>query len=1263
MLDFVQIRTSTKKIGRKKDDHDILVTIYPEFIVGPTEDLLVKGGKFYAIWDEEVGMWSRDIMDVQRIIDGALRDKLESFPAIEPNIEVKWLREWSSNKWREFHQYVERCAESDVELDSKVIFSDGNPSKSDFSSRKLSYPMRAGSTDAYDELMDTLYDPIERQKIEWAIGSIFTGASKEIQKFIVLYGDAGSGKSTVLNIIQWLFEDYCSVFEARALTSKSNSFALESFSSNPLVSVDHDGDLSRIEDNTRLNSVVSHETMMVNEKYKMPYPARFNTFLFVGTNTPVKITNAKSGLMRRLIEVTPSGNHIPFDKYRSILAQIKFELSAIAYRCIQVYSDMGMDAYDSYRPTSMMSSTNDFYNFVDDSFDIFSSQDYVSLTQAWEMYKNYASDANIPYPMTKRVFKDELKNYFNQFEARSRINGEQVRNVYTGFRNDIFSAYGPMTPESIFETKPKDRRMLSLEFTVSNFDKRYSEACAQYANGDGTPMLKWDNVSTKLGDLDTSKLHYVKVPENHIVIDFDLVDENGDKSLHRNLKEAAKWPETYSELSKSGQGVHLHYIYDGDPSKLANSYSDRIEIKVFSGKASLRRKLTKCNNSPIKTISSGLPLKKGGDKVIDFEGLKNERALRTFIKKNLNKEYHPGTKPSIDFIAKGLEDSYSSGMRYDVSDMRQAISNFAAGSTHHAVYCMQVVQQMKFKSEEPSDGVDWDEDSIVFYDVEVFPNLFVVVYKVAGEDHSPVKMINPEPIDIEKLVGYKLVGFNNRRYDNHILYGRLMGYSNEQLYKLSSRIVSGDRNAMFAEAYGLSYTDIYDFSSVKQSLKKFEIELGIHHQELGLSWDEPVDESMWDKVASYCINDVVATEAVFNARQDDFHARQMLAELSGLSVNDTTNRHTTKIIFGNDRHPQDKFVYTDLSEMFPGYTFEYGKSVYREEEVGEGGYVYSEPGYYENVALLDVASMHPTSILRLNLFGDEYTAKFEELLRARLHIKHKEYAEASKMLGGRLAPYLGLEEDLSKLAFALKIVINSVYGLTAAKFDCEFKDPRNIDNIVAKRGALFMVDLKHAVQEKGYTVAHIKTDSIKIPNADEGIIKFVQEFGEKYGYTFEHEATYSKFVLVNDAVYVARDESGWSATGAQFAVPYIFKRMFSGEPLTFDDFCETKSVSGTSSIYLDMNESLADGEHDYTFVGRVGQFTPMVSGSGGGILLREKEGKYYAVTGTKGYRWLESEMVKTLEKKDDVDESYYEALMDKARDTIEKYVSYEKLVS
>src|SRR5690606_18181304 len=141
---------------------------------------------------------------------------------------------------------------------------------------------------------------------------------------------------------------------------------------------------------------------------------------------------------------------------------------------------------------------------------------------------------------------------------------------------------------------------------------------------------------------------------------------------------------------------------------------------------------------------------------------------------------------------------------------------------------------------------------------------------------------------------------------------------------------------------------------------------------------------------------------------------------------------------------------------------------------------------------------------------------------ARIAIKQKRYDEIKQTHGDKLALHLTIEEEAEALSYELKIVHNMVDAFTAAKCDNSYIDPKNVDNIVAKRGALFMVDLKHFVQEQGFTVAHIKTDSIKIPNATPEIIDLVMEFGHQYGYNFVHEETFEKFCLTNKAVYIAK---------------------------------------------------------------------------------------------------------------------------------------------
>jgi energy-coupling factor transporter ATP-binding protein EcfA2 len=1275
-MDFYQIL-----VGETKEKS---LELYPDFVIGRSEDLMVQGGKFYAIWDEEKGLWSRDEYDVQRLVDEDLfREKERLQRETGQKYTVKSMRSFGSFSWPRFRKFMANISDNSHPLDNKLVFANTEVKKTDYASRKLPYSIGEGEIAAWDELTSTLYSPVERAKIEWAIGSIVAGDSKKIQKFFVLYGPPGTGKSTILNIIQALFEGYTTTFDGKALGSSNASFATEVFRFNPLVAIQHDGDLSRIEDNARLNSIIAHEEMVMNEKYKSSYSSRIDAMLFIGSNQPVRISDAKSGIIRRLIDIHPTGIKFGAKHYQSLMTQIDFELGAIAHHCLQVYLSMGKNYYNQYRPLEMMLQTDIFFNFIEAHFDVFKKQDHVTLSQAYLLYKEYCAESGIERPLPQYKMREELRNYFQVFKDRGELDGEPVRSLYMGFTADKFKA--PKDDPTVFS--------LVLEEKTSLLDEYLAQFPAQVARNDGMPTKRWANVKTTLSDIDSRKIHYVKVPENHVVIDFDLKDDNGHKAIERNLEAASHWPPTYGELSKSGSGVHLHYTYTGDCDELVSRFAEGIEVKTYRGDAALRRKLTRCNAIPIATISSGLPLKDKKDKVLKDKTIKSEQGLRELIRRNLRKEIHPGTKPSIDFIKKILDDAYESGMQYDVTDLRSRIVAFANNSSNQAVASLKVVKEMKWASADAGEtkeeaftadpAVEAADDRLVFFDVEVYPNLFVICWKFQGSEEV-ARMINPKPHEVAELFKLKLVGFYCRRYDNHILYAAAMGANTEELFRLSSKIVEGNRSATFSQAYNLSYVDIWEFSSVKQSLKKFEIDLGILHMELDIPWNEPVDKKDWERVVEYCVNDVRATEAVFEDRRGDFVARQILAELSGLTVNDTTQNHTAKILFGDKvKTAHKEFVYTDLSTEFPGYKFELGRSYYKGEEPGEGGYVYAEPGMYENVAVLDVASMHPTSIVQLNAFGP-YTAKFEDLIKARIAIKRKDFDAAAGMLDGRLLPFLsdphtGYDiEGADQLAYALKIVINIVYGLTSAKFDNPFRDIRNRDNIVAKRGALFMIDLKHELQKMGAQVVHIKTDSVKIPNATPEIIKFVTEFGAKYGYDFEHEETYDRFCLVNDAVYVAGIkmvpwEEGypkykWTTVGAQFQHPYVFKSLFSGDELIFDDYCEARSVvKGTMYLYKGsekpVNGVLNGDAALMKHVGRTGLFVPVEKD--GGALYRFNDGKYYAVSGTKGHLWLEADTAIERGEQDDleIDVSYFEKLKEEAIAAIEKFGSFEEFVS
>ena len=202
MIDFLIISTRSTKRG--------VIEIYPKFIIKKSSDLMIRGGDFYAIWLEDRGLWSTDEQDALQLIDWEL-DKYAEENRKNFDSSIKVLHMWDSESGMidSWHKYCQKqMRDSFHMLDEKLIFSNTPTNKKDYASKRLNYPLEEGATDAWNKLMSTIYSEEERTKIEWAIGSIVCGESKKLQKFMVLYGAAGTGKSTVLNIVQQLFEGW-----------------------------------------------------------------------------------------------------------------------------------------------------------------------------------------------------------------------------------------------------------------------------------------------------------------------------------------------------------------------------------------------------------------------------------------------------------------------------------------------------------------------------------------------------------------------------------------------------------------------------------------------------------------------------------------------------------------------------------------------------------------------------------------------------------------------------------------------------------------------------------------------------------------------------------------------------------------------------------------------------------------------------------------------------------------------------------------------
>ena len=1310
MLDFL--------VKFKEDKHK---SISCTFRSTRRKDLMTKGGRFEAFFDEKTGMWSTDLDELCIRVDEELEEKAAEVNAVSPGYTPEYMSVYNTGILKSFINFIKDVPDKFDTLDKRVVFADETPTREDFCAHKVDYILEEGDYSAWDKMMSTLYDPEDREKFEWAIGALFSGKSREIQKAIFVEGQPGRGKSTIFDIMQEMMPYHSTAFVAEDLGNDSKQFAVSAFAKNPLFAVDADAKLFNISATNRMNQIISHDRTLVNEKFKAPYAMRVTTMLFMASNDHLDINSSRSGLMRRIILIKPSGRTLPRAEYDELRRRITFEYGAIAYHCLDVFNSLGESYYDDLRDKRLLDGSNETYKFLKEIYLEIINEPYTTINALWLKFRQWLDQNNTTQVLHRKIdFENDVINYFEHCSDRK----YGAYKVLEGFKSYMFEFN---TYENENEKTNDIPDWLELKETSQEenvLNKLYSDCLAQEANDADHPKEKWDNVKTTIKDIDTSKVHYVLPPEKHIVIDFDLKDAEGNKNLELNLEAAKIFPATYCEVSKGGQGLHLHYIYDGDIDELASLYAEHIEIISFKGKRALRRRLSMCNGLCVSVLKEGqLPKKEVKEKVVNTEIVINEKNIRSRIAKALRKEVHDDTTSNVNFIQEVLESAYASGVDYDVSDLRQPVLVFAKNSTNQSLANIKKVNKMHFMSKrfeeslkmsEPTESRVDEDAPIIFLDVEIFPNLFLVCWKLKGQQGC-TRWFNPTAEQVRTLFNYRFIGYNNREYDNHLLYAAAHGYSVEALYRLSNIIINGTpeekRNAKFREAFNASWCDVYDMASAgnKKGLKKWELELGITHLENEHPWDEPLDEKYWQEVGDYCCNDVESTELVFDHLSGDFAARVILSKLSGLTINDTTNQHTIRILCGDKKNPQAEYVYTDLSKDFPTYEYnpfgfkieDYipgckiisGKSRFRGEDPGEGGYKIANPGYYTDVDLFDIASMHPSSAIALNVFGDEITGRFKALKDGRVQVKHiKEIGDECYNKALDILSTLGdqarsvIEEYFKEgyeagesikylaknLANALKTAINSVYGLTSASFPNKLKDPRNVDNIVAKRGALFMLTLKHKLIEMGATIVHISVDSIKLANASKKIIDFIFSYGKEYGYDFEHEAHYDKMCIVNDAVYIAHEvmadgnileEPFWTPTGKQFMVPYVFKTLFSHEELKFEDLV----IPFQTQTALYLKRSIGDTDsNDYKFIGRFGSFVPVSEESGIGCeLLRDAgEGKFAAATGTKGYLWAEAELIKASygEPMSVIDWSYFDDLADKAKATIEEYVPFEEFV-
>ena len=1361
-------------ILNQEDYGDMLyIDISWEIDSSETKIIEYDGCKFRALCKREpdINRWvefgQREIFSELKLFAKALKKATD----IDGVISSPFITGTPSYKaWQSFIK--DKRSSSSATWNNRILFQNDEYLPEYYATSKLEYvPTEGGEASAYNMFIENQLEFDSIPKFEWIMGSLFSNCIKDNEFMVVAKGEKKTGKTTLLNFVKECLGDlkeksestYSMPVDLKEITSGGSSHATEVFLKHKLFMYTDDIDLRRMKNIDQLNMLCTKSTMSVNPKGRPHTEIQFDGLLWVNTNYETGF-DPSDGIGRRILEIKFKANRLEPQLFKKVRSDMSKEIPIVVNKWIKTYKEMGVDAFSNMKVSEeTMRYGSPIYRYMTDCSRIEryskindytpdQQDNWINGTTAYTDYKQWCEDEGST-PVPGLFFYEEMKSYFSEYHGRGirMPSGQQWNHAYGGTFNPDINFNSRVTVLDMTLEDYNEYRMNNLpdwlklnHFGYSPLEKMWADCPAQYGTADH-PTIPWcceDKLRT-LSDLDTSRVHWVNPTdgywEHHIIIDLDI-KKDGNKCRELNLKRAATFPPTYAEFSKSGAGVHLHYLYDGDVLELAPIIEEDVEIKVYSGKQSLRRKNAGHNAHEIATIPVGYLPKKSAEEIARAKArqadldIKDEGHLRNLIKKAISGDTNMVShNQNTRWICTLLETAWNTpDLEFNMEPYKDDIYAYAAESSHHAGQLKILLDGCHFMSQNyktlslatvPHPVMDINDDTApiemvkndssvdvgnkapskkkppIFFDLEVYRNTNLLVYCVMLPENDPEEYMrnmqvvwDPDPDLCRKLLRSKrLIGYNNRAYDNHIMYAKSIGMSPEEVYDVSQGIITNQPKAQWPHAWNSCDLDLYNLSKKAgkaQSLKKWELELDIPHEEMEWDWNEPLPDELREIVEHYCINDVFATTQVYYALTDYVNTQYILADITGLDSARATNKMTEALIFGNDPNPQ--LVYTDLSEEFPGYHFEVCKSkeehkaylaklsdegvdmsqlttwdkdddetgykivsTYMGVGVGEGGYVWSNPGYYENVVTFDVASMHPHSILALNMFGD-YTKNFKDLLDARLDIKHKDFESAKKRFGGALAPYLE-NSDPDILAKALKVVINSVYGLTSArKQKTRFLDERNIDNICAKRGSLFMVGLLKECQARGIEVAHVKTDSIKLVNPSEEAKEFVLNYGKQYGYTFEVEDVFDRICLIDRAQYIAFGEGHWHAKGAQFLNPVVFKGLFTGEELTLDDRAIIKE-SKKGPIYM------VDSSGNAKFVGKCIKVVCVTNGYDC-MKMQEGEDKLSYVTGCKDHKWIEYSAIKELPWEEwYIDESYYEDILKETINIIEQFVPFSTL--
>lgn len=390
-------------------------------------------------------------------------------------------------------------------------------------------------------------------------------------------------------------------------------------------------------------------------------------------------------------------------------------------------------------------------------------------------------------------------------------------------------------------------------------------------------------------------------------------------------------------------------------------------------------------------------------------------------------------------------------------------------------------------------------DNLLFYDIEVtaFDSLVVFLNRnkeeVAHFWNNRDRKTTEDPSgfeDIPDLIRDKtLVGYNNYFYDDNILTVMMNSATSMPNFikATNDKIISGERFSGRKSPLIRSLDTMQQIDVSHPSLKQIEGNMGISIVESSVDFNigRPLTDAEREEMLYYCRHDVAATVDIFNLRQKSyFDTKESLLTMMPEDKRTSAARWNTTTLSANillgdtglvawEKHGVPAKYWRNVEEI-PSAVWDMWEDITGSMEAvtGKGRsvkikaygctFVFGLGGLHgapdkplvaSNIKLADVGSMYPSLIKMLRALGDA-TDMYDSIRLERLAIKHSDPVRAG----------------------ALKLVLNSVYGLFKSKYSALFNPMASATVCIYGQIALFK--LCGMLHDAGYKIINANTDGV-----------------------------------------------------------------------------------------------------------------------------------------------------------------------------------------